>query len=170
MSDSDTALVNEVRRRLDRSLTTLSPGLEAELGQARSAALRLASQDSLNRNHKAREQLDSALLPSGTVSHNLDRLRALALAQRPDASRQPADSVFARLTAAFATLWQSIPAKLVASCCVVLAMATLVLNTQLAPDSFNTSDEIALLASADEIELYENLDFYLWLAEEGFPE
>jgi hypothetical protein len=29
---------------------------------------------------------------------------------------------------------------------------------------------LKLVASADELELYENLDFYLWLEENGIPD
>jgi hypothetical protein len=31
-------------------------------------------------------------------------------------------------------------------------------------------EEISLIASAEDIELYENLDFYLWLDENGIPD
>jgi len=41
------------------------------------------------------------------------------------------------------------------------------------PDSARISpvdSDILLFASADEIELYENLEFYLWLAENGMSQ
>lgn len=67
------------------------------------------------------------------------------------------------------TFWRSnyaVPAMVMASVAVVAILVTRQLpdaTPSFAPDSIDTFE---ILSSRDELELYENLDFYLWLEEQ----
>jgi hypothetical protein len=52
-----------------------------------------------------------------------------------------------------------------ATACVIITVAVLFYNAPAPTDSPPLDPNIGLIASADELELYENLDFYVWLAE-----
>ena len=63
----------------------------------------------------------------------------------------------------------SIPVRVFATTCVIVTVVSLL---TVFPDSatpLSLDEEISLIASADDLELYENLDFYMWLAENGLP-
>ena len=57
---------------------------------------------------------------------------------------------------------------MVATACVLVTVVSLVYVNGNSSGNLSLDDELVLVASADDLELYENLDFYLWLDENGF--
>ena len=62
----------------------------------------------------------------------------------------------------------SLPVGMIATACLTVTVVTLFYTSSNPGSEFSVDDELLLIASADELELYENLDFYLWLEETGF--
>ena len=63
--------------------------------------------------------------------------------------------------------WLSFASSATAFASVALITASLWMHTDFKMQSITTPlDDIALLSSADELDFYENLDFYIWLEEE----
>ena len=97
-----------------------------------------------------------------------------ALAERLNHSRQKAlQRIPQRLTwADRLQRWMdehrlALPAGAFATACVLLIAVTIDLELPPTGPAAGLDAELALFTSADEFELYENLDFYLWLAENG---
>ena len=63
----------------------------------------------------------------------------------------------------------SVPVSAFATACVLVTVATLFFQFPEQPTGELAEADILLFASSDEIELYDNLEFYLWLAENGLP-
>ena len=61
-----------------------------------------------------------------------------------------------------------VTASMVATACVLVTVVSLVYVNGNSSGNLSLDDELVLVASADDLELYENLDFYLWLDENGF--
>lgn len=126
------------------------------------------------------------------IQTRLDAIRHQAVAAHARSSHAQVVeqiSLFGRIRAYLATFspdqlsFAAATGMIASSFVVVTAIALLYTGSMpnMAPDERANSDtrlvdtlaveeEIGLLASAEDLELYENLDFYLWLAEAELPE
>lgn len=153
---------------LDNSLHQMPPALMACLDAGRQRAL-MQAQDS--RGSGIGEQTivqtldDSAEQLSPEIKARLDGIRAAAMQRARDASagkkRVPGQ-------------WQdwirslALPASAFASVCVLVITVAVFRQPEpqeLIPEL--VADNALLLASEEELELYENLEFYQWLADNG---
>lgn len=163
---SDEEFIAAVSRMLDRSLEQLDPAIQQRLDSARQQA---QSQDSLADSlpHAARQSLDRQSEISPEVEARLDQIRQRALDRmpRPAENRQRRSLVKMVSEGLQQRAWQLSAGMLATSFVLVTSISLLPYgnNTELSLDQ-----ELALLATEDDIELYENLDFYLWLAENEF--
>jgi hypothetical protein len=164
---SDEEFISDVCSVLDRSLLHLEPAIQQRLDSARQQAqmqnnmgdaLALTARQSLDRHSEIPPQVEA----------RLDQIRQQALDRMPRSAeiserRSLIDMIGNWLPQRG---WQ-LPAGMLATGFVLVTAISLLMplssNTEMSLDQ-----ELALLATEDDIELYENLDFYLWLAENGF--
>lgn len=169
---SEEQFLQAIREHLDRSIEPLPLETTARLDSARLSAVqaRVASQPDAVAN-KLRDGLDElGELPTG-INGRLDLARQQAMARY-----RPRNAFSLRLQRSVDALWSSLAglnlqktAGMVATACVVVTTASILLWNTPADTPLSLEDELALVASAEDFELYENLDFYLWLAENGMP-
>ncbi|MDO8271051.1 MAG: DUF3619 family protein [Gammaproteobacteria bacterium] len=168
--DGDERFAARVAAMLDSSIEGLPPHIEARLDSMRSTALvRVVGHDTFVRSAGlilSGEEAAEGLPPS--VSARLDDIRAQALqraARQLEQSSHPAGwGVLARLL----NPQLGIPVGAFASVCVLvttLALFSVREPNEVVPVAMN--EEGLVLASADDLELYENLEFYQWLADNG---
>ncbi|PCH59923.1 MAG: hypothetical protein COC19_06535 [SAR86 cluster bacterium] len=103
----------------------------------------------------------------GKILERLNQARRQALASRAQSPKRRLSSLTQQSSHTLARLYKPAP-RLTQSLATAFTLAVVVSIVYLAPlqqDSLSSIDEISLIASAQEIELYENLDFYLWLAD-----
>ncbi len=166
----DERFAARVAATLDSSIDGLPPDIEARLVSMRSTALaQLVDHDAFVRSAGmllSGEEAAEGLPP--TVIARLDDIRAQAL-QR--ATRQLTQNSQVSVWGAFSRLLSSrlsVPAGAFASVCVLATTIALFPAREPAenmPVAMN--EEGLVLASADDLELYENLEFYQWLADNG---
>ncbi len=166
----DERFVLRVAAELDNSLGSLSAAERARLDAARRASLLRAGLESVGQSaaHSAfaRALDESAERIPEDVRQRLDTIRdqAMAKARADRRSAQIAGTRFSwRLPRAFA-----VPAGAFASVCVLVTTLAL-FSTSEVPEVLPValSEDGLLIASADELELYQNLEFYQWLADNG---
>ncbi|MCB1649766.1 MAG: DUF3619 family protein [Pseudomonadales bacterium] len=148
---------------LDTSVQSLPPALIDDLDRARHAAM-LGQQD-VNHHEPGQQAIVQTLedsagqLPAG-IHARLDSIRAKAMQRARETSGRPG--------------WQerfsglALPASAFASVCVLVV--ALAVFRQPEPQELMpvlVADDALLLASEVELELYENLEFYQWLADNG---
>lgn len=155
---------------LDSSIEELPPRIEARLDSMRSTALaRVVGHDAFIRSAGvvlASEETAEGLPPF--VSARLDDIRAKALQRAARQLEQKSQVTGWSLLSGLLNPRMGIPAGAFASVCVLVT--TLTLFTVRAPDEVMPvamNEEGLVLASADDLELYENLEFYQWLADNG---
>ena len=179
IDDSDERFVLRVAAMLS-STEELPPHIEAQLDSMRCTALTRVPE------HAAFVQSAEAVFSTEehaeglpvAVRERLDGIRAQALQRAAMTLEARSSGLGLRVGSRTAALTQwsarlfnpslTFPAGAFASVC-VLIMTLAVFNVR---DSENVvplamSEEGLVLASAEEIELYENLEFYQWLAENG---
>ncbi len=166
----DERFAARVAAMLDNSIESLPPRIETRLDNMRSTALaRLVEHDAFVQSAGmvlSGEKVAGGLPPA--VTARLDDIRVQAL-QR--AARQLEQKPQATVWGALGRLLNSgigIPAGAFASVCVLLTTITLFSvrePVEVMPVAMN--EEGLVLASADDLELYENLEFYQWLADNG---
>lgn len=167
LSDEE-RFVLRVAAELDTSLGNLTPGQCARLDAARRDSLaRVSVPGALNSSGHpalARTLSDSAEQIPAEVRRRLDGIRAQAMLKARDAHKaESRNRPWWRLPRQFA-----VPAGAFASVCMLVTTLALftpgdvpdVLPVALAEDGL-------LITSADELELYQNLEFYQWLADNG---
>jgi len=147
-------LVTEVQKTLNAN-SALSPGIELRLSQIRQQAL-ARLEISAPAKQRSEGQLASQTI-GGDSQNNL---------------QSNFKSGLAKIRALLNGSSYSAPAGMFATACVLLTVASLFyvagrpIGSQ--PNaSLPVEKEISLISSADDIELYENLEFYLWLADSG---
>lgn len=155
---------------LDGSIEGLPPRIETRLDSMRNTALaRLVEHDAFVQSAGmvlSDEKVAGGLPPA--VTSRLDDIRAQAL-QR--AARQLEQKPQATAWGVLGRLLNSrmgMPAGAFASVCVLATAITLFSVRE--PDDVipvAMNEEGLVLASADDLELYENLEFYQWLADNG---
>ena len=173
-SDED-KFIADIRERLDRSIEDLEPTLISKLDSIREGALKLQSKSASSEQDEELlidsilTRLDDQPALPDDVSRRLDQMRTEAVRR---ANTTPAqESLFG-----FAQNWLrdlvgnafSIPVGMIATACLTITVVTLFYTSSDPLNEFTVDEELLLVASAEDLELYENLDFYLWLEETGF--
>jgi len=169
--------LQEIRSRLDRSISDLDPSLSSRLDQIRGQAL-ITPQHSVSIDDEP--LVDSVLntledneaLPP-PIEQRLDQIRNNAVARMGSENSQPTQSIFARMRDTIKDRLRPgfpVPASMFATACVMVTAVSLFYVSSRPAGTLSLEEELTLIASADDIELYENLDFYLWLAENGIPD
>ena len=174
-------LVQAICSHLDASITQLDPAIETRLDSMREAALAsqsrvaesnpAATEAALVQNVRSRLQEIPALDPA--IKSRLDAARRQAVSRLQQRQSSPLQTLLAQaqyqLTSLLSMTQTMRPANMVATACVMVTVVSLFYVSSRPTGTLPLEDELVLIASADDIELYENLDFYLWLAENGLP-
>lgn len=100
--------------------------------------------------HKIKKTLDEHPVDEKTLQ-KLNQSRYAALHQ------QPPDTFLSRFFR---------PALVIASVAVIAIAITLTIAPEQEPDSLDIFESMDIITSNDEFEMYENLEFYLWLDEQ----
>jgi len=175
MRDFDEAqFLEDIRIKLDQQLLPLDSALNERLAQLRGQALQMPNSNA------ASEPVDESLLidgvatrlddfvePSGEIQQRLDRLRRQAIAQGTG------DTLAAGYREQLRDLFSEqhrLGMGMVATAYLTVAVVSVFYVSSNLNETFGTDPELTLVASADDLELYENLDFYLWLEENGIPD
>ncbi|MDO9319914.1 MAG: DUF3619 family protein [Gammaproteobacteria bacterium] len=168
--DGDERFAARVAAILDSSIEGLPPHIEARLDSMRSTALaRVVGHDAFARS--AGMVLSGEEVAEGLpsfVSARLDDIRAQALQRAARQLEQKSQSTGWGVLARLLNPRLGIPAGAFASVCVLvttLALFRVSEPNEVMPVAMN--EEGLVLASADDLELYENLEFYQWLADNG---
>lgn len=166
-SSDETRFIAKALQVLDSSLTELPPNIEVRLDCARLAALlqaRVPGSDNgaTARGFAAALESDEGQIPE-SVRLRLDSIRAGAM-QRASAAQQAQGPWWRR----WAPQGFAVPASAFASLC-ILVTTLAIFNLSGAPETMPlvVAENSLVLASEAEIELYENLEFYQWLADNG---
>lgn len=167
-SDAEARFLGTAKQTLDGSLAYLPTDIEARLNSARLVAMEQARAPGSG--YSAAEHGLADALESGqtqlpeSVRLRLDAIRGAAM-QRANEATQASTGWRMRWTArGFA-----VPASAFASIC-VLVTTLAILNLPAPPETMPlvVVENSLVLASAEEIELYENLEFYQWLVDNGW--
>jgi len=170
LSDEE-RFVLRVAAELDASLGALTPLECGQLDSARHAALLRAGIASTmhagkSSGHARALLADSAEQLPGDVRERLDGIRAQAMSKARAAQRAPSAPQIAQWLGLPRTF--AVPAGAFASVCafvITLAIFTPGETPEALPVAL--SEDGVLIASAEELELYQNLEFYQWLADNG---
>ncbi|MEX0962635.1 MAG: hypothetical protein WDZ52_01150 [Pseudohongiellaceae bacterium] len=166
-------LLHEICRRLDASLAYLPNGAERHLNAARLAAL---MQDAYERpldddglaNIVGRELNEHSSVPP-EIEARLDLIRQKAIVRFKQLQEEKASGNNYSLALWFRNRLDSFnfnaSAGMLASACVLITAISIFYVNSRPPETLTIEEEIGLVATAEDIELYENLEFYLWLAE-----
>jgi hypothetical protein len=177
MSRSDDEFVQHIKARLQADAEPLAASLQQRLDELRHQAMQPAS--TRGQANRAEEQptatlqkalRDAEQLPT-ELQQRLDRSREQALARAKIRQADRASSWWRRLlgqadqtsrsaSSAFGNAYGGL-----ATVCLTLTVAAALWFSAADPEQLPLAQGDGLLASADELELYENLDFYLWLEE-----
>ncbi len=172
---TDDQFIDEIRQRLDKSIAQLQPSVTQRLQDMRRQAMdpeRVSNSDPqqellLN----VQQKLDDSEALAPEIEARLDQIRQQAVTQLKSSATPVNDSLLNRVQELveplFANHKLAMPASVFATACVMVTVVSLFYVSSRPPGSLPLEDEISLIASADDIELYENLEFYLWLAENG---
>ncbi len=163
---NDFELVEVVTRRLDEYAESIDDDILVKLNAARASAL-LPKQQELEAQHKQltkiREELiESEKLPA-SIESKLNGIRAQAIATAAT-RRKPLLSFASGFTRRLFDAGFRVSHGLI-TVCLTLAVVTLFYGSRDTNSGNNNTEEIVIIASGEELELYENLDFYLWLAD-----
>lgn len=169
----ESILVQEICKHLDLSIAQLPESAAQQLHASREAAIAqlaqpsLADEDSLakllsrelNENNQVSEEIDARL--------NLIRQNAVARFEKQQAAANDggAFSALAWLRSQRDAFSFPAAAGMLATACVLLTVVSLFFVNSRPAGTLTLEEEIGLVATAEDIELYENLEFYLWLAE-----
>ena len=169
----EVVLVQEVCRHLDASIAHLPQSIEQFLAESRQAALlqnaHLVPQASEGLAQAVSRELDdnSALAPN--IEARLDQIRHSAVAKFEQLQEKTTETSGFSLSAWIKTQFDSFnfsasAGMLTTACVMVTAISIFYVNSR-PTGTLTLDEEIGLVATAEDIELYENLEFYLWLAE-----
>lgn len=149
---------------LDESADELDAGVQLRLDSIRQRALsRYAALSAENSFVPAVvAQLERSLRAiDPVVTQRLSQIRQQALNQQPKLSSWQAARQW------FSDHRLAIPASAFATVCVMVTATMLLSQRPGTGIPAGMEEDLVLFASAGEMELYENLDFYLWLTENG---
>lgn len=170
---ADARFVRRAADVLNASMSGLPPSVTARLNSIRESAVASADADLQRASMTSEPATGSAVLarrndslPTDVVDR-LDDIRARAM-QRAAQRSQRGHGLLTGWRERLDGLSFGVPAGAFASICVLvttLAIFNLLASEEPIPASL--AEDVLLLASVDDIELYENLEFYQWLAENG---
>lgn len=169
----DEVLVQEVCRHLDASVAHLPLAIEQNLGESRQTALlqnaHLVTQYAEDLADTVSMEFDDRSTLSPDIEARLDQIRHSAVARFKLLQKKTTEPSRGSLSAWIKTQFDSFnfsasAGMLTTACVLVTAISVFYVNSRLT-GSLTLEDEISLVATAEEIELYENLEFYLWLSE-----
>lgn len=168
MSD-DERFVSRAAEVLNASMGELSPGITTRLNSIRESAVASVEVGLMNS-----LTLRSAIVGKPgdplpvEVTTRLDDLRARVMMRAEHQVRKNGHGALAGWRERLSGGYFGVPVGTFASLCVLvttLAIFNLPTSEEALPAAL--AEDVVLLASADDIELYENLEFYQWLAENG---
>lgn len=166
----ETEFVKAICAQLDASVDALDPVLAERLHGIRRAALQHSNDELL---HEARNTLKRTPPLSPDIKVQLDAARQRAVARMRQRNTSFIQLQYSRIQYGIASLFQMTrlarPANMIATACVLVTVVSLSYVSNRPGGTLALDDEIALIASAEDFELVENLEFYLWLAENGLP-
>lgn len=162
----EATFVEEVCKRLDRSIAHLPPSTLLRLDASRQTAVMQRSQlgDEGLAAAVSRE-LDERGAVSPEIEARLNQIRQSAVAkyERRQQAQQP--SIGAWIKAQLDAFNFAAPAGMLATACLLVTAISLFYVNARPTGTLSLEEEIGLVATAEDIELYENLEFYMWLAE-----
>lgn len=166
-------LVQEVCRHLDASIAHLPLAIEQNLGESRQTALlqsaHLVPQDAEGLADTVNIEFDDRSALSPDIEARLDQIRHNAVAKfelLQEKTIEPGRfSLGMWVKTQFDSFNFSASAGMLATACVLVTAISVFYVDSRPTGTLTLEGEIGLVATADEIELYENLEFYLWLAE-----
>jgi len=172
--------VTLIRELLDTSAESLDESVRSQLDQRRLQALARGSaplaavEDDDRLLAAARVVLDDSVdsLEPDLVMR-LNQIREAALLQTRNRTAKNGRGAVATIREFLHNLFNFRPLSLPAGALAGAGMLAIALTLVYRPGAERTLDEsdadVLLFASSDEIELYDNLEFYLWLADNGLP-
>ena len=166
-------LVQKVCGHLDARIAHLPQPVEQFLTESRQAALLqnayLGSHDAAGLAQAVSKELDenSALAPD--IEARLDQIRHNAVARFEQLQEEATETSGFSLSAWIKTQVDSFnfsaSAGMLATACVMVTALSIFYVNSRPTGTLTLEEEIGLVATAEDIELYENLEFYLWLSE-----
>lgn len=182
---TENEFLSAIRLHLDKSIAQLDADIARRLDSMREQALDPAEKVvvdlvKLQDSHASdklvqtiRTNLEQSASVPAEIEARLDDIRRRAMAKlelsREKSPRSPVSALLQQFGALLDSFKMPMPARLVATACVMVTAVSLFYVALRPPGSLSFEEEISLIASADDIELYENLEFYLWLAETELP-
>jgi len=166
-------LVQEICRHLDASIAHLPQAVEQSLLECRQAALlqnaQLAPQNAEGLAQAVSRELDDRSTLAPDIEARLDQIRHSAVARFEQLQEKAAATSHFSLSAWVKTQSDSFnfsaSAGMLATACVMVTAISIFYANSRPAGILTLEEEIGLVATAEDIELYENLEFYLWLAE-----
>jgi hypothetical protein len=167
-------LLKHIREALDQSVSAIDADTRFRLDDIRRQALQQqrvsepVNDSEENLLMAARAGLDDSVADlDPDIVASLDRARKSALEQNDPS--ESAAGFRQTLAALFRLPPVTAPVGAFATACVLVTMVGLFYQLPLQGGSDLADADVLLFASGDEIELYGNLEFYLWLADNGLP-
>jgi hypothetical protein len=166
-------LVQKICRHLDASIAHLPQAIEQSLLECRLAALlqnlQLVPQDTEGLAKAVSRELDNSSALSPDIEARLDQIRQSAVAKFEQLQEKTTETSRFSLSAWIKTQSHSFnlsaSAGMLATACVMVTAISIFYVNSRPTGTLTLEEEIGLVATAEDIELYENLEFYLWLAE-----
>lgn len=161
----EATFVEEVCKRLDRSIAHLPPSTLLRLDASRQTAVMQRAQlgDEGLAAAVSRELDERGAVPP-EIEARLNQIRQSAVAKyEKQQAQQP--SIATWIKAQFDAFNFAAPAGMLATACLLVTAISLFYVNARPTGTLSLEEEIGLVATAEDIELYENLEFYMWLAE-----
>ena len=182
---TENEFLSAIRLHLDKSIAHLDADIASRLDSMREQALgpseKLVLALSNPRDPDSTDKLVQTIRPNlehsagvpPEIEARLDDIRRRALAKldlsREKSLHSPVSALLQQVGDLLNSFKIPMTARMVATACVMVTAVSLFYVALRPPGSLSFEEEISLIASADDIELYENLEFYLWLAETELP-
>jgi len=174
MTDWENQFVHNIVKQLNAGIDDLDLSLSSQLDNMRLQAIdsisiktKTESEPALLHSIHDRLESDNEAVPV-EIEKRLNEIRHQAMAKATQLQQKDNLGSLNIVQNNWETLIANLrsgPTAAIASACVAVVAVSLFFLAPATNEEVSISDEINLLASAEDIELYENLDFYLWLAE-----
>lgn len=171
--------VRTICSQLDASVEHLDSILTERLQQARQAAVLRSIPGTVENPGReilldnVRHALDRSETLAPDINSQLDAARRLAVAEMQRRNSNSFHRLHSRIQLALSGLLDVAnfgrPVHMIATTCVLVTVVSLSYYSFRPAGTVTFRDEIALIAAAEDFELVENLEFYMWLAENGLP-
>ena len=165
----EATLVKEICRHLDASIAHLPVSTQCSLDAGRQAALmqreQLVSASDEGLAASVSRELEQNHSVSPEIEARLNQIRHSAVARYEELQQETTSvSIGAWFRAQFASFNFAAPAGMLATACLLVTAISLFYVNARPTGTLTLEEEIGLVATAEDIELYENLEFYMWLA------